>query len=207
MDESYFKGRGSQIKTSNKFLKAQVVAEHILAHARETPEASLGVGTFSMVQRDAVLDELEGLRKRHPELESFCSRDGQDAFFVKNLESIQGDERDVIFISVGYGRDGSGFMSMSFGPLNNDGGERRLNVLITRARESCQVFSSITADDIDLSKSNARGVVALKQFLQYAATGIQEPLIQIEELPPLLPFLPELKTTNPGRSRDSLPRP
>jgi len=167
-------GRFDRGNTATNRREAQVVAEHILVHARETPEASLGVGTFSMVQRDAVLDELEGLRKRHPELESFCSRGGQDAFFVKNLESIQGDERDVIFISVGYGRDGSGFMSMSFGPLNNDGGERRLNVLITRARESCQVFSSITADDIDLSKSNARGVVALKQFLQYAATGIQD---------------------------------
>jgi len=167
-------GKFDRGNTATNRREAQVVAEHILAHARETPEASLGVGTFSMAQRDAVLDELEGLRKRHPELETFCARSGQDAFFVKNLESIQGDERDVIFISVGYGRDNSGYMSMSFGPLNNDGGERRLNVLITRARECCRVFSSISADDIDLNRSNTRGVVALKQFLQYAATGIQD---------------------------------
>jgi len=151
--------------------EAQVLAQRVLAHACETPEATLGVGTFSMAQRDAVRDELEVLRKAHPELESFCSRGGQDGFFVKNLESIQGDERDVIFISVGYGKDRSGYMSMNFGPLNNDGGERRLNVLITRARERCEVFASITADDIKLERSNARGVVALKQFLHYAATG------------------------------------
>ncbi|MEO7035879.1 MAG: DUF3320 domain-containing protein [Polyangiaceae bacterium] len=167
-------GQFDRGNTATNRREAHVVAEHILVHARETPGASLGVGTFSMAQRDAVLDELEGLRKRHPELETFCARSGQDAFFVKNLESIQGDERDVIFISVGYGRDSSGYMSMSFGPLNNDGGERRLNVLITRARECCRVFASISADDIDVNRSNARGVVALKQFLQYAATGIHD---------------------------------
>lgn len=154
--------------------EARVVVEHILAHARETPEKSLGVGTFSMAQRDAINEALEPARKAHPELEPFCAPGGQDGFFVKNLESIQGDEREVIFISVGYGRDSSGFMSMSFGPLNNDGGERRLNVLITRARSRCEVFSSITADDIDPKKTSARGVVALKRFLHCAATGIED---------------------------------
>lgn len=154
--------------------EARVVVEHILKHARETPEKSLGIGTFSMAQRDAILEALEPARKAQPGLESFFARSGQDGFFVKNLESIQGDERDVIFISVGYGKDGAGLMSMNFGPLNNDGGERRLNVLITRARERCEVFSSITADDIDLKKTSARGVVALRQFLHYAATGRQD---------------------------------
>ena len=90
---------------------------------------------------------------------------------MKNLENIQGDERDVIFISVGYAKDSRGLISMNFGPLNNDGGERRLNVLITRARLRCEVFSSITGDDIDIRRTNARGVVVLKQFLEYARTG------------------------------------
>ncbi len=166
---------------TNNQREAQVVAQHVLKHARETPNKTLGVGAFSMAQRDAVLNEVELLREAHPELETFCSRGGQDEFFVKNLESIQGDERDVIFISVGYGKDSSGFMSMSFGPLNNDGGERRLNVLITRSRERCEVFSSITADDIKLERSNARGVVAFKQFLHYAATGIQDIGVQSDE--------------------------
>jgi very-short-patch-repair endonuclease len=160
--------------TATNRREAQVLAQRVLRHARETPEASLGVGTFSVSQRDAIVDELERLRKTSPELEVFCSSRGQDDFFVKNLENIQGDERDVIFISVGYGKDSSGYMAMSFGPLNNDGGERRLNVLITRARQRCEVFSSITADDIDLQRAKGRGVAALKQFLQYAATGVSD---------------------------------
>ncbi|HET9932771.1 MAG TPA: DUF3320 domain-containing protein, partial [Polyangiaceae bacterium] len=154
--------------------EAEVVAQRVLEHAKRNPEVSLGVGTFSVAQRDAVLDELERLRKTAPELESFCSRRGEDEFFVKNLESIQGDERDVIFISVGYGKDAFGKLSMNFGPLNNDGGERRLNVLITRARERCVVIASIRADDIDPQRSSARGVVALKHFLAYAEAGSVE---------------------------------
>ena len=91
-----------------------------------------------------------------------------EPFFVKNLENVQGDERDVIFISVGYGRDSDGKLPMSFGPLNLVGGERRLNVLITRARRQCEVFSNIQAGDIDLSRTQAAGVRALKRFLGYA---------------------------------------
>ena len=77
----------------------------------------------------------------------------------------------MIFISVGYARNTSGYMAMRFGPVSAQGGERRLNVLITRARQRCAVFSSITADDIDLARGRGRGVVALKTFLQYAQTG------------------------------------
>ena len=95
-----------------------------------------------------------------------------EPFFVKNLETIQGDERDVMLISVGYGRDPSGHLAMSFGPLNHEGGERRLNVLITRARARLEVFASITADDIDLERAKGRGVAVLKTFLAYAATGV-----------------------------------
>ena len=108
-------------------------------------------------QRDAILDELELLRRADPSLEHFFVTATAEPFFVKNLENIQGDERDVIFISVGYGKDASGYMAMNFGPLSNDGGERRLNVLITRARECCSVFSSIAADDIDLNRARSRG--------------------------------------------------
>lgn len=160
--------RGGSAKNQRE---AELLAQHVLEHARRTPEVSLGVGTFSVAQRDAVLDAVERLRKAAPELENFCARRGQDEFFVKNLESIQGDERDVIFISVGYGKDSSGSFSMNFGPLNNEGGERRLNVLITRARERCVVFSSIRAEEIDVQRSGARGVAALKHFLEFAATG------------------------------------
>jgi very-short-patch-repair endonuclease len=151
--------------------EARIVAEAVIRHARETPNRSLGVATFSVAQRQAVQNELELLRREHPDVEEFFGRGTNEPFFVKNLENVQGDERDVVFISVGYGKTEQGFISMSFGPLNSDGGERRLNVLISRAKLRCEVFSSITGDDIDLSRSKGRGVAAFKMFLSFAQTG------------------------------------
>jgi very-short-patch-repair endonuclease len=151
--------------------EARIVAEAVIRHARETPGRTLGVATFSVAQRQAIQNELELLRREHPDTEEFFSRGTSEPFFVKNLENIQGDERDVIFISLGYGRTKEGFISMSFGPLNSDGGERRLNVLISRAKLRCEVFASITGDDIDLFRSKGRGVAALKMFLSFAQTG------------------------------------
>lgn len=157
--------------TGTNRVEAKAICRAIVEHARKSPTLSLGVATFSIRQRQAILDELELLRREIPELEAFFSRDPTEPFFVKNLESVQGDERDVIFISVGYGRNSSGYMAMRFGPLSNEGGERRLNVLISRAKKSCEVFSSITADDIDLERASGRGVAALKAFLSFAQTG------------------------------------
>lgn len=151
--------------------EARTVARAMIEHAQRTPGLTLGVGTFSVAQRDAILDELELLRREHPETEDFFSTGSAESWFVKNLENIQGDERDVIFISVGYGHDADGYFSMNFGPLNREGGERRLNVLISRSRERCVVFSSIKADDIDLRRTSAFGVKSLKTFLQFAETG------------------------------------
>lgn len=151
--------------------EARIVAEAVIRHARDTPNRSLGVATFSVAQRQAIQNELELLRRDHPATEEFFAGGTSEPFFVKNLENIQGDERDVIFISLGYGRTKEGFISMSFGPLNSDGGERRLNVLISRAKLRCEVFSSITGDDIDLSRAKGRGVAALKMFLSFAQTG------------------------------------
>lgn len=160
-------------KRQDNPVEARCVAEAVLAHARKHPEHSLGVAAFSVSQRDAILDALESLRREHPELEPFFSTaHPHEPFFVKNLENVQGDERDVILISVGYGRDASGYLAMNFGPLNREGGERRLNVLITRAKLRCVVFSSIQHADIDLNRSQAGGVRALKTFLKYAETGI-----------------------------------
>ena len=153
-------------------VEARAVADAVVEHARRSPKRSLGVGAFSVAQRDAIRDELEILQREHVELAPFFSAGRSEPFFVKNLENIQGDERDVIFISVGYARDASGYMAMNFGPLSSQGGERRLNVLISRARERCEVFSSITADDIDLQRAKSRGAAAFKTFLRYAATGV-----------------------------------
>jgi very-short-patch-repair endonuclease len=130
------------------------------------------VGAFSLSQREAILAELELIRRSEgSDSEDFFNAHPHEPFFVKNLENIQGDERDIIFISVGNGKDASGYMAMNFGPLSADGGERRLNVLITRARLRCDIFSSITADDIDLDRGRSKGVAALKSYLQFAQTG------------------------------------
>ena len=152
-------------------LEAKTVAEAVMAHATSHPKLTLGVAAFSIRQRDAIQDELELLRRGQPDTESFFNAHPHEPFFVKNLENVQGDERDVIFISIGYGRDASGFMAMRFGPLSSEGGERRMNVLISRAKQRCEIFSSITSDDIDLSRASGRGVATLKTFLHFAETG------------------------------------
>lgn len=132
---------------------------------------SLGVATFSVSQRKAIQDELEVLRRLNPQYEDFFNSHPGEPFFIKNLENIQGDERDVIMISVGYARNKQGYLAMRFGPLGSQGGERRLNVLISRAKRRCEVFASITDEDIDLERAKGVGVIAFKLFLQYARTG------------------------------------
>ena len=148
--------------------EARELAEAVLEHAKKHPELTLGVVAFSTAQRDAIEQQLELIRRADSSCESFFREQEQEPFFVKNLENVQGDERDVIFISVGYGKTAEGYMAMSFGPLNRDGGERRLNVLISRARLAMDVFSNFKADDIDLSRTKARGAIALKNFLAFA---------------------------------------
>lgn len=152
--------------------EAKAVAEAIMEHGRRTPELTLGVAAFSTAQSDAVVNALESLRREDPSVEPFFASHPEEPFFIKNLENVQGDERDAIFISVGYGRTAGGTVAMNFGPLNQDGGHRRLNVLITRARQQCHVFTNLRADDISVDASGNRGVRALRQFLQYAETGV-----------------------------------
>jgi very-short-patch-repair endonuclease len=152
-------------------IEAKAVCRAVMEHARRHPELSLGVAAFSVRQQQAILDELELLRRENPDTEPFFNGRPDEPFFVKNLENVQGDERDIVFISIGYGRDPDGFLRMNFGPLGAEGGERRLNVLISRARRRCVVFSSIHADDIDLTRASGRGVQALKAFLQFAESG------------------------------------
>jgi len=161
-------------KSRTNPIEARAVAEAIVRHAAEHPELSLGVAAFSAQQRRAIQDQVELLRRKlPPEIESFFQAHATEPFFVKNLENVQGDERDVIFISVGYGPSALGARpAMRFGPLGQEGGERRLNVLISRAKRRCEVFSSITDEDIDLDFARTRkGVLAFRIFLAYARTG------------------------------------
>ena len=132
-------------------IEAKRIAELVLEHIPRHGSRSLGVITFNQKQQLAVLDELMELRKNRPDLEPFFREDRPEAFFVKNLENVQGDERDRIILSVAYGlNEETDWDSMSFGPLNRVGGERRLNVAVPRSREAITLVSSIRSDYIDL---------------------------------------------------------
>ena len=134
---------------TNKY-EAKEVIKQVMEHAKNHPEMSLGVASFSLAQQEELYKEFENQLKRitDPEIRDFFSSKHKDEpFFIKNLESVQGDERDCIFISIGYGYDKEGNITMDFGPLNKEGGERRLNVLTTRAKIKCVVFSNITSQN------------------------------------------------------------
>ncbi|MCC7369528.1 MAG: DUF4011 domain-containing protein [Chloroflexi bacterium] len=153
---------------------ADLVVAHVEAQAAVPPEQrqSLGVIAFSEAQMLQILTELEARRRANPDLEPLLADDGADeGLFVKNLEAVQGDERDVILFSVGYGPDADGRLTMSFGPLNLPGGERRLNVAVTRARQQLTVVSSVRAHQIDASPQRPAGLRLLRQYLDYAERG------------------------------------
>ena len=157
-------------------IEAEAVANAVAEHARTSPDMTLGVVTFSTVQRDVIGDLLEQKRRTDDALDDFLHEGSHEDVFVKNLENVQGDERDVILISVGYGprTAGARLDSMSFGPVSAEGGERRLNVLFTRARSRCEIFCSFSAGDIDPERAKGEGARVLKRFLQYAETGVLE---------------------------------
>ena len=166
------KSRGGGRPGTNK-IEAQKIVDAMAQHARDWPSLSLGVVTFSKAQSDMLTEVLEHRRRQDNELDVFLREDKSENAFVKNIENVQGDERDVILISVGYGPhepDGR-LASMNFGPINQDGGARRLNVLFTRARIRCEVFASFDAGDIDLARTSSEGPRVLKRFLEFAKSG------------------------------------
>ena len=150
--------------------EAETVANLVFEHFSNYPKKTLGVVTFSIAQMEAVEEAIDRRLKEQPDFEQFFKEDRLEGFFVKNLENVQGDERDVIFFSVGYGYDTQGQMAMNFGPLNKPGGERRLNVAVTRAREKVVLITSIKSSDID-PDAKAQGVQALRSYLDYADKG------------------------------------
>lgn len=164
----YDKGKSRTNREEAKAVVSEVI-DRLSTPA--TSDQTIGIVTFSQAQQTLIEDMLDNERLLHPELESHFSPDTEEPVFVKNLENVQGDERDVILFSICYGRDMNGKLSLNFGPMNRDGGERRLNVAVTRARYAVRVFSSITADEIDLRRTQARGVGDLKLFLEYAQRG------------------------------------
>ena len=137
----------------------------------EKERPTLGIITFNTQQQSLILDLLDAARREKPELEWFFSDERIETTIVKNLENVQGDERDVILFSITFWKDTAGKLTMDFGALNRDGGERRLNVAVTRARQELVVFSGFTADQIDPGRIKALGVRHLKTFLDYAERG------------------------------------
>lgn len=135
-------------------------------------QQSIGVVTFNSEQQSLIENLLDEARSKNPHIEFAFSTDSTfEPLFVKNLETVQGDERDVILFSITYGPDQGGHVTMNFGPLNRNGGERRLNVAMTRARCEMIVFSTLNPARIDLSRTQARAVADLKHFLEYAERG------------------------------------
>ncbi len=154
--------------------EAAVVVEAALEHMRRNPQESLGIVTMNAEQRELV-EELFDRRLREDPA-AIASQEkmggGQNSFFIKNLENVQGDERDVIFISTTYGPDARGSQFQRFGPMNGPAGHRRLNVLFTLAKKRVVVFSSLDPDRMQTTAASPWGVRALKQYLRYARTGL-----------------------------------
>ncbi len=162
-------------RTRSNKAEAEAIVEEVMKRLREqqeeaAPMASIGIVAFSKVQSELIEDLLTESLAKQTDLEQLAYH-SEEPVFVKNLENVQGDERDIILFSVGYGPDEQGKVSMNFGPLNQSGGERRLNVAVTRARKEMMVFSTLQPEQIDLDRTSAQGVLGLKRFLEYARDG------------------------------------
>lgn len=153
-------------------LEAKRVAAMVFDHFNKFPNRSLGVITFSEVQQQAIETEIRDLRMKDQRYEIFFNEDRDNAFFIKNLENVQGDERDTIIFSVGYAKDNQGVFHMNFGPLSRLGGERRLNVAITRAKYNIKLVGSILPTDINVDKISADGPKLLRAYIDFAINGI-----------------------------------
>lgn len=154
--------------------EAKVVADLIEDYFWQYGSSStLGVITLSIAQEEAIWEEWERRKALKPDLVALPETNPDESFFIKSLEKVQGDERDRIIISLGYGHDTRGVLSMNFGPINQAGGERRLNVAVTRAREKLILVSSILPHEMDLSRltTGSRGVAMLQKYLEYAYQG------------------------------------
>ena len=146
-------------------LRAALAAATAASSAPSSTSGSAGSAGVAAVAAAAAA------RDAARDLEAFFAEDVPEPFFVKNLERVQGDERDAIIISVGYGKHPDGRMRYQWGPLLRDGGERRLNVAATRARRRLTVVSSFSSHDVDPSRLTAPGARLLAEYLEYARAG------------------------------------
>ena len=147
------------------------IADLVFEHFRKQPHRSLGIIAFGEVQQQAIETVIRERRMKNQEFESFFAEDKEEAFFVKNLENVQGDERDTIIFSIGYAKDNAGIFRMYFGPLSKSGGERRLNVAITRAKYNVKLVGSIMPTDINTDKISSEGPKLLRAYIDFAING------------------------------------
>ena len=166
----YERGGSRTNKPEAKALVEEVV-RRLRSPAFREAGLTLGIVTFNVEQQTLIENLLDEARRNYPSIEHHFSDSEIEPVFVKNLESVQGDERDIIYFSITYGPDLAGVSTVNFGPLNRDGGERRLNVAVTRARQELRVFSSLKAEQINLARTQAVGVRDLKHFLDFADRG------------------------------------
>ncbi|MFN3325946.1 MAG: DUF3320 domain-containing protein [Bryobacteraceae bacterium] len=167
-------------------LEARAVATLAREHFECHPERSLGIVALNLSQKEAIEDAISELKLDRPDLAPFFDHNRDSTVFVKSLENVQGDERDTMIISVGYGRNQAGGFTMNFGPIVRDGGWRRLNVLVTRARWECILVASVRALDFANVNPNNRGAVALRDFLEFSERN--------GELPAEVPVLTNAET-------------
>ncbi|HAM44385.1 MAG TPA: hypothetical protein DCM67_05110 [Propionibacteriaceae bacterium] len=169
-DGVYDRGRS---RTNRR--EARVVARLAVEHFERFPDRSLGIVALSLSQREAIEDAIDEELAGRPDLVPLFDQGRREPVFIKSLENVQGDERDTMLISVGYGHDERGALTMNFGPINADGGWRRLNVLVTRAKWQCILVSSIRAQELGAINPNNLGAVSLRSFLEFSARGGELP--------------------------------
>ena len=158
-------------KTKTNRVEAEKIVDMVFEHIEKYPERSLGVVAFSVAQQSLIDKLIAKRRQQDPTKDFFFKSDKVEPFFVKNLETVQGDERDTIIFSIAYAKDSQGRLLLNFGPINRTGGERRLNVAVTRAKYNIKLVSSMHYTDIDLSGSKSVGARLLREYLDYAENG------------------------------------
>ncbi|NLW52959.1 MAG: DUF4011 domain-containing protein, partial [Tissierellia bacterium] len=161
--------RGS---TRTNKVEAQAIIEDIKRRLQdpELVKDSIGVVTFNIQQQNLIDDLLQEELRKDSNLVKIV--EGlEEPIFIKNLENVQGDERDVIIFSIGFGHDQDGKMSLNFGPLNRKGGWRRLNVAVSRARKEMSIYASIEPHDIKIRETSPDGIVGIRRFMEFAQKG------------------------------------
>ncbi len=159
-------------KNKTNQVEAERIVDLVFENIKKYPSRSLGVVAFSISQQNLIEKLIYRRRQQNAAFEEFFKPDRPEPFFVKNLETVQGDERDTIIFSIAYAKDSQGRLLLNFGPINREGGERRLNVAVTRAKFNVQLVSSMHYYDIDLTRTKSVGARLLREYLDYAENGM-----------------------------------